>query len=138
MVIKSLLRGKELAVGIVNEVGVLARVTSLLVNHGINVEAIMGYSAAMGQQSELMFLTDNNLKAAEALLEQGYSHIMEHDVIIVELENRPGTLKNISEVLAQNAINITYIYATTCSSGCPAKIILSTSDNDKAFELLKA
>ncbi len=136
--IKTMIRGKEMAVGVLNEIGALSRITSLLADHGINIEAIMGYSTAMGERAELMFITNNNLKAAEALVEHGYGLINEHDVIIIELENRPGTLKNISEVLTQEAINITYIYTTTCNSGCPAKIVLATSDNNRAFDVLKA
>ena len=135
--IKSLVRGKEIAVGVVNDVGALAKVTSLLVNHGINIETVMGYSTARGEQAELMFITDNNFKAVEVLVEHGYSYINEHDVIIAELENKPGALKNISEILALQQINITYIYATTCNSGCPAKLVFATSNNDDAFKMLK-
>jgi len=69
-------------------------------------------------------------------LSNGYENIRENDVIIVELENRPGTLKNISELLALNNININYIYCTTCSGGCPAKIVISTSNNELAFAIL--
>lgn len=136
--IKSIIKGREIAVSVVSEVGALARILSFLVNHGINVEAIAGYSNRIGDQGEVIFMTDNNPIAIRELVSNGYVNIGERDVIVVELENRPGTLKNISEVLAGNDININYIYCTTCSKGCPAKIVLSTSDNDRAFEMLKA
>lgn len=136
--IRNLVKGKEISVSVANEVGVLAKMTSFLVNHGINIETIVGYSSNMGNQGELIFITDNNVAAVGELLNNGYEDIRETDVIIVELENRPGTLKNISELLSANDININYLYCTTCSRGCPAKIVLSTSDNDRAFEILKA
>jgi hypothetical protein len=85
----------------------------------------------------LMFITDDNAAAINELTNNGYEDVRENEVIIIELENTPGALKNISERLTQKDINIAYIYCTTCSQGCPAKIILSTSDNDLAFELLK-
>ncbi len=135
--ISNITRGKEIAVLVVNEVGALSRILSFLVNHGINVEAIAGYSNRIGDQGEVIFITNNNPIAIRELVSNGYVNIGERDVIVVELENRPGTLKNISEVLAGNEININYIYCTTCSKGCPAKIVLSTSDNDRAFEILK-
>ena len=134
--IKNIVKGKELSVVVMNEIGTLARTMSFLVNHGINVEAVAGYSNSTGDQGELIFITDNNVMDVNELLSNGYENIRENDVLIIELENRPGTLKNISELLALNKININYIYCTTCSGGCPAKIILSTSDNNRAFQIL--
>ncbi|MBU1087556.1 MAG: ACT domain-containing protein [Candidatus Omnitrophica bacterium] len=136
--IKSMSIGREVSVVVINEVGALAKVTSFLVNHGINVEAVAGYSNHVGDQAGLMFITDDNVSAINELTHNGYEDVRENEVIIVELENTPGALKNISERLTQNDINIAYIYCTTCMQGCPAKIILSTSDNERAFELLKS
>jgi hypothetical protein len=134
--IKKAVFGKEIAVTVTNEVGALSKITSFLVNHGINIEAVAGYAAEIGDQAGLMFITNNNPAAIQTLIKNGYEEIEEREVIIIEIENRPGALKNISEILAQNDINISYIYATTCPGGCPTKIILSTSDNGRAFEIL--
>jgi hypothetical protein len=136
--IKSLSVGREISVVVINEPGALAKVTSFLVNHGINVEAVAGYSNNVGDQAGLMFITDDNLAAINELTTNGYDDVRENEVIIVELQNSPGALKNITERLSQQDINISYIYCTTCSEGCPAKIILSTQDNAKALALLKS
>lgn len=135
--IKKALLGKEVSVKVVNDIGTLSKVTSFLVNHGINLEGIAGYSTDFGEEAALMFITDNNAAAVDILMDHGYTGIQENEVIIVELENTPGSLKNISEIIAQNGINITYIYATTCAKGCPTKIVFSTSDNHTAINLLK-
>ncbi len=134
--IKNLVRATEISVATKNEIGALARMMSFLVNHGINVETIAGYSNYMGNQGNLIFITDDNKTALTQLISNGYDDIVENDVILIELENKPGTLKNISEILALNKININYIYCTTCSGGCPAKIVVSTSDNDMAWKVL--
>ena len=134
--IRRIVKGKEISVGVINEVGVLSKVTSFLVNHGINIEAILGAATGVGEAAGLMFITDNNADAITELAQYGFNIIKENDVLIIEIENRPGALKNITELLAQNAINITYIYGTTCSGGCPSKMVISTSDNDLAFGLL--
>ena len=134
--IKNLVKASEISVGTKNEIGALARMMSFLVNHGINVETIAGYSNFTGDQGKLIFITDKNREAISELINNGYEDITENEVIVMELENRPGTLKNISEVLALSDININYIYCTTCSGGCPAKIVLSTSDNEKALKAL--
>lgn len=136
--IKNLVRASEISVGTRNEVGALARMMSFLVNHGINVETIAGYSDQTGRQGNLIFITDDNQKSIAELVNNGYEDIEEREVIVIELENSPGTLKNISELLATNGINIEYIYGSTCSSGCPAKIVFATSDNDEAFRVLSS
>ncbi|MFH1768858.1 MAG: ACT domain-containing protein [Candidatus Omnitrophota bacterium] len=133
---RSIIKAKEITVVVKNEVCALARIMSFLVNHSINLESIAGYSNHSGDQGSLIFITNNNMAAINELLSNGYRDIGENEVIVVELENRPGALKNISELLAQNGININYIYCTTCKSGCPAKIVLNTSDNEKAFKIL--
>ena len=135
----NLVRAKEIRAGVDNEVGALARMMSFLVNHGINVETVAGYSDPDGRrQGSIIFITADNRKSIDKLIDNGYTDIEEHDVIVAELENRPGSLKNLSEILASNKININYFYCTTCSSGCSAKVVFSTSDNDEAFRLLNA
>ena len=134
--ITKVMRAKEISVGVKNEIDALAKMMSFLVNHGINVETIAGSSSRTGEEGSLIFITDNNAEAISELLIHGYKDIGENDVIVIELENRPGRLKNISELLAMNKININYLYCTTCSQGCAAKVVLATSDNDNAFRLL--
>ncbi len=136
--IKNLVKAREISVVTKDEIGALTRMMSFLVNHGINVETVAGYSNYRGDQGNLIFITNNNTEAISELMSNGYEDITENEVMVMELENRPGTLKNISEILALNKININYIYCTTCSGGCPAKIVLSTSDNDMAFKVLSS
>ena len=136
--IKNLVKAKEISVLTKNEVGALSRMMSFLVNHGINVETIVGYSNQTGRQGNLTFITDNNQEAIAELVNNEYEYIEERDVIVIELANKPGSLKNVSVILANNGININYFYCTTCSGGCPAKIVLATTDNDMTFRVLNA
>ena len=134
--ITKVMRTKEITVGVKNEVGALSQMMSFLANHSINVEAIAGSSSHTGEEGNLIFITNDNAEAISELLIHGYKDIGENDVIVIELENRPGRLKNISELLALHKININYLYCTTCTGGCAAKVVLATSDNDRAFALL--
>ena len=63
--IKNLVKAKEISVLTKNEVGALSRMMSFLVNHGINVETIVGYSNQTGRQGNLTFITDNNQEAID-------------------------------------------------------------------------
>lgn len=135
-----MLKGVNLTKGIVvtvaNKIGVLADMSKILADHSINIEAVKGY--ADNGKAKIMLVTDDNLRTIDALKKSGYQSAVESEMIMLELENKPGALKNITAKLASEEIDIKFIYGTTCPSGCPARIILSTSDDGKALVALKA
>ncbi len=127
---------KGIIVTVANKMGVLADMSKILADHGINIEAIKGY--AENGKAKIMLISDDNLRSIDALKKSGYKSAVESEMIMLELENNPGALKNITAKLASEEIDIKFIYGTTCPGGCPAKIILSTSDDEKALVALKA
>lgn len=133
--LKSAELGKELVVVVLNKIGVLVDMSKILADHGINIEAVAGYTK--DNEAKIMLVTDDNLRAKDALIQSGYKNAQENPVVIIKLENKPGALKNITARLASNNIDIKYIYGTTCSSECPARLILSTDDNEKALVVFK-
>lgn len=126
---------KEIVVAVGNKIGVLADMSKILADHGINIIAIAGY--AMDKEAKIMLVTDDNLRVMDALKDKKYISVKENEVIVVILEDKPGALKNISAKLAAQDIDIKYIYGTTCPEGCPARLIISTSDNAKAVAAFK-
>ena len=134
--VKGIYLGKEITVSIVNKIGVLADMSKVLSDHGINIEAVSGQSSE-DNTAKIVFVTDDNLRAVDALKKAGYKSIKETETIIIELENKPGALKNITSALVQKEIDIQHIYGTACVSGCPSRVVLSTSDNQKALLMLK-
>ena len=129
--IKSAQLGKEIRVRVVNKIGVLADMSKLLAEHGINIDAVAGYES--GNEAYLILVAGDTLRASDALKKAGYKSLAETDCIILELENKPGALKHITTALAREEIDIKQIYGTTCSYGCPARIVLTTGDNEKAL-----
>jgi hypothetical protein len=85
----------------------------------------------------IMLVVDDTRRAIEAIKERDFGSIEENDVIVLELDNKPGALKTITGLLAYKAINIRYIYATTSRDTWYVKVILSTSDNSTAFVTLR-
>lgn len=128
--LKSANLGKEIVVTVANKIGVLADISRILADHGINIEAVAGY--AENQNAKITLVTDDNLRAVDALKKNAYKSVAENEVVVLELENKPGALKNITAKLASEGIDIKFIYGTACPSNCPAKIVLSTNDNEKA------
>ncbi len=135
--VKSANLGKELVVVDTNKIGVLARISKILAEHGINIEAIAGYAKENKQDAEIMLVADDHLRASDALKKEKYKSVIEREVVIVELENKAGALKIISAKLADAGIDIKHIYGTACTSSCPSKIVLSTSDNEKTLLAVK-
>ena len=129
--IKKAKLGKEIVVTVVNKIGVLADISRILADHGINIEAVAGY--AIENTAMIRLVTEDNLRSMDALKKQGYKSIKEKEAVIIELDNKPGALKSITTKLAEQQIDVKQIYGTTCPEGCPAKIVLSSSNNEKAL-----
>jgi hypothetical protein len=135
--LKSVNLGKELAVTVINKIGILADISRILAEHGINIKAVAGYGKGEKKEAEVLLVTEDNLRASDALKKNGYKSITEREVIVAELENKPGALKTITFKLAEADIDLKCVYGTACAEGCPATIVLSTSDNEKALLALK-
>jgi len=133
--IKQAQLGKEIVVTVVNKIGVLADMSKLLAESGVNIEGVAGY--AVDKEAKIMLVTNDALRSVEALKKAGYNSFKENEVVVVELEDKPGALKSITARLAMEGIDIKQIYGTTCSGGCPAKLIISTTDNEKALVAFK-
>ena len=130
--VKNAVLGKEIALRVANKIGVLAGVSKLIADHGVNIVAVAGYAVEGNNEAEIMMVTDDNLRAADALKKEGYKP-KEREVVVIELENKAGALKVVTSKLANEKIDLKYIYGTACAEACPAKLVLSTSDNAKAL-----
>jgi hypothetical protein len=127
--------GKEIAITVVNKIGILADMSKILADHGVNIEAVGGY--AIESEAKITLVTNDNLRAIDALKKTGYKGAKENPVVIVELENKPGALRNITSKLAAEGTDIKSIYGTTCCASCPARIVLSTSNEEKTLLIFK-
>jgi len=134
--IKSATIGKEIVVRIINKIGVLADVAGILSDASINIEGVNGY--VVKDIATIRILSNDNLRAVEVLKKAGYTDCKEKEAVIIEMENKIGNLKNITAKLAEAGIDINHIYATSCSNACPAKIVLSTNNDEKAIAVFKA
>jgi len=135
--IKDAKLGKDISVTVVNKIGILADMAKILAEHGINMQGVAGYAKDGKKEAEMMLITDDNLRALDALKNNGYKSAREREVLIIDLENKVGALKIVTNKLAVAGIDINYIYGTACPSNCPARLIASTSDNEKAIVALK-
>lgn len=124
--------GKELHFETRNETGLLGRVTSALALGKLSIIHLAAYS--VGETGYLQTVVKDTVKAREAL-EHFIPQIEERDVLIVEFENKAGTLHEVAKLLGNHGIFIDYVYGT---SGDGFKIVgvFSTSDNARAAAVI--
>ena len=124
---------KQLSVFMPNRPGVLAKACGVLSENGINIMALAVHDTV--DNAVVRFLVDHPTKAL-LLLEQEELYVLEQEVVVLEIENAPGELTRICQVLAQADINIAYAYCTAIKqqeSGC---IVLKTDTPERTLEIL--
>jgi len=132
--IKSVHLGEEIVITTKNKIGLLAEVAMLLASEGINVEAAQGHEE--GDTAKLMLVTNANIRIISELRKRGYTSVEETEVVVVDIENKPGAIKVIATELGKNEIDIKYHYVTSCSCGGSSRMILQTNDNENAIAVL--
>ncbi len=134
--IKNITLGEEIAITTKNKVGILADVSKMLANKGINIEAVLGYE--VGPTAKLLLVTNANLVIVTELKRMKYKLVRETEVLLVDIDNKPGALKVVCTEMKENKIDIKYLYLTpcTCSTRGSSRMVLQTSDNERAMAIL--
>ena len=119
---------KQITVFLENQTGRLAGVTRILKEENINLQ---GFSTTEARDYGILRLVVSDVDEATAGLKNaGYTtHLA--DVICVEVEDRPGELFKILDMLAGEGINIDYIYVIAGT-----KIVLSVADVEATEQVL--
>jgi len=119
-------------VTVADEVGKLAQVTDRIKDAGLNILALAAW--VEGDKGKLIAHTDDNEKACAAVTDS-VENCGWKEGICVKSPNTPGALGEIAHKLADAGINIELVYATV-ADGPEAVVILHTSDNAKAAEIV--
>lgn len=124
---------KQLTVLVPNELGIAARLTSCLAEHGVNIEEI-DIEGVEGRG--LVTLTvDRYDEALRALSEQGF-RVITQDTLLIRLEDKPGALAAIAARLRDAALDLRSMHILRRDdTGTIASLV--SSDNPKAKEILR-
>ena len=101
----------DLVIDIENTPGALAEVAAAISDAGVNISAATCISP--GERAELHILVPH-AEAARHLL--AISHVAvtrEREVVVIEVEDRPGVLADLTRKIARAGVNLDLVYVAT-------------------------
>ena len=116
---------KDLTVTLENRPGTLADVAEALGKAGVNIEGFCGFAA--GGQGTGHVLVEDAGRARSAIEGAGASVSGERDVLLVNVENKPGAVGAVARRIADAGVNIEVIYVAAGN-----RIVIGASDLNKA------
>lgn len=122
--------GKEITIRVQNEIGVLSQIAKLIADRGINILAISAWTE--GTTGVIHLVTDDNLRAADALRAQRY-HPHEQEVVLLQAPHKPGLLRKITERLAGEGLDLHHLYAASLDEAGPVLVVFACANNERAL-----
>jgi hypothetical protein len=124
----------QISVFLENTTGRLCEVTQTLAKANINLRAIS--IADTADFGILRLIVDKTDEAVNALTAAGFT-TRQTTVAAVEIDDKPGSLAVLMELVQKSGINIDYLYASLEGSQGKAVVIFKLEDHEKGFEILK-
>jgi hypothetical protein len=117
---------KNLTITLEDRPGRLADLGEATGRAGINIEGMCATTGA--GRAEVHILVEDEAATCEALGSAGIEVDAQTDVLVVEVEDRPGTMAEVARKLAAAGVNIELAYATFGG----VKLVLAVDDLDTA------
>jgi hypothetical protein len=127
--------GTQLALFLENQPGTLAAVCDELAAASINILALT-ISDTVDHSVVRMIVSDTQL--ALHIFEEHGTLVVENEVLLIDIDNRPGSLSRIAHRLAEISVNIEYAYLATGGKSEKGLLVLRASDAGKALAALQA
>jgi hypothetical protein len=124
---------KQLSVFLANTPGTLSEVCDELAKQKINIYAL---TISDTVDHAVVRMVVSNTKLALRIFEERGTLVVENDVLLIDGDNRPGSLATIAHKLSQAKINIEYAYLATSPGSKRGLAIVRPSNVKKALEVL--
>ena len=125
---------KQLSIFLQNRMGSLAKPLEVLTVADVNIRAM-----CMADTSEfgiLRLVVDNPEKGKE-VLEQNNFLVKITEIIGVEMNDAPGGLTSVLNIIKENNIDLEYLYAFTHEKEGKAILLLHSDDIDELIDVLQ-
>src|SRR5512137_537071 len=116
---------KDLTIYLGDHPGSLAKVGEALGKAGVNIEGICGVTVQ--GKGVIHVLVADAAKARRTLEANHIDVAKETDVVVLDVEDRPGVLGNVARRLANAGVNLHIAYLATSS-----KLVVGAEDLEKA------
>ena len=123
----------QISVFLENRTGQLAEITRLLADNGIDLRAIS--IAETADYGLARMIVDDSHKASRILLEHGDILSMT-PVWAVEVPDRPGGLAEVLAVLAENHVDVEYMYSLFAHQEGKAYMVMRIHDEPRFLSTL--
>jgi hypothetical protein len=117
---------RDLSVALDNRPGELARLGEATGGAGINIEGVCGVATG-GGTATIHILVEDVVATRSALENAGLEVSDEHDVLVVDVEDRPGAMSEVARNLADAGVNIELAYTTFGG----VRLVLGVDDLEK-------
>jgi hypothetical protein len=107
------------------QAGTLAQLTAALSEAGVDLQGCSGQQ--FGPEGIIHLLVEDAAGAREAASRAGFVVRGEHDVIVADIEDRPGALAGLLAPLAEAGIDVNLTYLATRS-----RLVIGVDDVDRA------
>jgi hypothetical protein len=101
----------DLVIDIENTPGALARVATAISDAGVNIAAAT--CVGPGERAELHILVPHGEAVKHALAISHVAVTREREVVVVNVEDRPGVLADLARKIAQAGVNLDLVYVAT-------------------------
>jgi hypothetical protein len=101
----------DLVIEIENTPGALAEVSAAISDAGVNIAAATCFGS--GQRAELHVLVPHPEAARHALAISHLAVTREREVVVVDVEDRPGVLADLTRKIATAGVNLDLVYVAT-------------------------
>ena len=125
---------KEISVRVLNDIGILAQLTRIVADKGVNIRAAAAW-VEDENKGVVRLVTDDNLRAMDALRAHNYAP-EEITSVEVLMHHSPGMLSSICDKIGSGGINIRYLYTSAPVSNETCLAVLAADDNERALVLL--
>jgi hypothetical protein len=126
---------KQLAIFLDNRPGMLSRVCEALSAAKINIYAISTSDTV--DHSVIRMVVSDTGKAMRVFEEHG-TLVVDDDVLMLEGDNKSGSLAKLAQRLADAKINIEYCYCATSPNAKKGLMIMRVSNPQKALKVLNS
>ena len=130
-----MMKAYQLTIPAENKPGVLARVTSILARKNINIRSAT--ISSFGDSGFINLIVDNPKQGNKALVKENIPVELK-EIIAVLIEDRPGGLDKLLQILFTENINIENGYGFVIESRKNAVFILDVKELDRARDLIAA